>query len=110
MSLHSSKEQIDVALKTHVASVYFMCFRCFRVMLQMFYVHVIKVDRLHMLQRLYTYVSIVCSKYFICFRRMLQVFHVDVAYISKCFRCFHKYIAIVSSDICNSYTRVFKFF
>jgi hypothetical protein len=51
-----------------------------------------------MLQWLYTYVLSVGFKYFICFRHMLQVFHLDVAkvdldiaYICKCFKCFHMY-------------------
>jgi hypothetical protein len=48
------------------------------------------------------YVLSVGSKCFICFRRMLQVFHLDVAkvdldvaYICKCFKCFHTYVASV---------------
>jgi len=56
---------------------------------------------LHVLQWLCTHVSSVC---FICFGRLLQVFHLgiakvelDVAYICKCFRCFHTYVASVSS-------------
>jgi hypothetical protein len=44
-SLYSSKQQGDIALKPHVASVYFKCFRCFRGMLQVFYMDVAKVDR-----------------------------------------------------------------
>jgi hypothetical protein len=34
ISLHSLKQQEDVALKPHVASVCFKCFRCFIWMLQ----------------------------------------------------------------------------
>jgi hypothetical protein len=56
-------------------------------MLQVIHIGVTKVDRdvvkvylrmLHMLQWLYTYVSIVCSKCFIYIRPMLQVFHPHV--------------------------------
>jgi hypothetical protein len=43
-SLHSLKQQGDVRLKTHVTSVYFKCFRCFRGILQVFYTDVAKVD------------------------------------------------------------------
>jgi hypothetical protein len=39
--LHSSKEQGDIALKAHVAS---LCFKCFKGMLQAFYIDVAKVD------------------------------------------------------------------
>jgi hypothetical protein len=45
---------------------YFKCFICFRLMLQMFYLDVSKVDRvLHMLQWLYTHILNACFK--ICF-------------------------------------------
>jgi hypothetical protein len=41
-SLHSSKQQDDIALKAHIASA---CFKCFRGMLQVYYIDVAKVDR-----------------------------------------------------------------
>jgi hypothetical protein len=41
MSLHSPKQQGDVELKSHVASIYF---KCFRGMLQVFLMDVAKVD------------------------------------------------------------------
>ena len=44
-SFHSPKQQGDVVLKVHVASVCFKCFRCFIWMLQVFYLDVAKVDR-----------------------------------------------------------------
>ena len=44
MSLHSVEQQGDVALKAHVARVYFNCFRCFRGMLQVFHMDVAKID------------------------------------------------------------------
>jgi len=40
--LLSSKEMF--AMKLHVASVYFVCFKCFRGMLKVFHMDVIKVD------------------------------------------------------------------
>jgi hypothetical protein len=40
----SSKQQRDVALKAHVASVRFKCCRCFRGMFQVFHMDVAKVD------------------------------------------------------------------
>jgi hypothetical protein len=43
--LFSSKQQVDVHLKAHVASVCFKCFSCFRGMLQVFHMDVAKVDR-----------------------------------------------------------------
>jgi len=41
--LLSSKEMF--AMKLHVASVYFVCFKCFRGMFQMLHIDVVKVDR-----------------------------------------------------------------
>jgi hypothetical protein len=41
-SLHSSKQQDNVALKAHIASVYFKCFRLFGGELQVFYINVEK--------------------------------------------------------------------
>jgi hypothetical protein len=65
-------------------------------MLQVFCIDVANViGMLHMLQQLYTYVSSVGTKYFIYFKRILQVFHLDVAYICKCYKCFHMYVASV---------------
>jgi hypothetical protein len=95
-SLYSPKQQGDIALKSAC------CKRMFQVF-QIFQLYVIKIEMLHMLKRLYMYVLSVCSKRFICFRRMLQLFHLDVAkldwdvaYICKCFMCFHMYVASVS--------------
>jgi hypothetical protein len=75
--IHSPKQQRDVALKLHVASVYFKCFKYFRGMLQVFYIDVVKVDR--DVAHVAMVFSSVCPKYFICFRCMLQVFYLDVA-------------------------------
>ena len=57
-----------------VSDVSEICCKCFIWILQRY------IQMLHMLQWLYTYVAIVCSKCFICFRRILQVFYLDVAY------------------------------
>jgi hypothetical protein len=43
-SLNLSKQQGDIMLKVHVASVCFKCFSCFGCMLQVFYLDVTKVD------------------------------------------------------------------
>jgi hypothetical protein len=64
--IHSPKQQGDVALKLHVASV---CFNCFRGMLQVFYIDVAKVDR--DVAHVTIVFSSVCLKCFICFRHML---------------------------------------
>jgi hypothetical protein len=66
-----------VALKPHVASVYFKCFKCFRGMLQVFYIDVAKVDQdvVHVAMVF----SSVCPTCFICFRHLLQVFYLGVA-------------------------------
>jgi hypothetical protein len=44
-SLHSPKQQGDVALKAHVMGVHFKCLRSFRGMLQVFHTNVAKVDQ-----------------------------------------------------------------
>jgi hypothetical protein len=77
MRIHSPKQQGDVALKLHVASIYFKCFKCFRGMLQIFYIDVAKVDR--DVAHVAMVFSSVCPKCFICFRHMLQVFPLDAA-------------------------------
>jgi hypothetical protein len=98
MSLHSSKQQVDIALESVCCKI---CFKCFRSVLQVLHIDVTKVDRdvAHVAIWLYTYVSSVGSKCFICFRHMLQIFYLDIAkvdldfaYICKCFKCFHTYV------------------
>jgi hypothetical protein len=90
--------QGDVALKLYVASVYFKCFRCFRGMLQVFYMGIAIVDR--DVAHVAIVVYICCKRLFqlfhlfficmlhmclfrcyICFTHMLQVFYLDVAYV-----------------------------
>jgi hypothetical protein len=88
-SLDSSKQRVDVALKSaHVASI---CFKCFRGMLQVFHMDVCN-GYTHMLQASVLNVSFVFSDvclqvclsgYCICFTHMLHVFYLDVAYILK---------------------------
>jgi len=60
---------------------------------------------LHILQRLYTYVSSVCSDCFICFRHMLQVFHLDVAKVDLD----AVYICMVAS-VCLRFKHMFLLF
>jgi hypothetical protein len=45
MRIYSSKQQEDVVMILHVASVYFNCFKYFRDTLPVFYIDVAKVDR-----------------------------------------------------------------
>jgi hypothetical protein len=81
--IHPHKQQGHVALKMHVARVCFKYFNCFRGMLQVFYTHVAKVDRvLHMLQWLYTYVASSYSQCFIYFFDVrCKYVYLDVAYV-----------------------------
>jgi hypothetical protein len=127
MSLHSFEQQGDIALKAHVASI---CFKCFRGMLQVFHACVAKVDwdvamvvhicckLLFLMFHLFfpdvcckcvyldvAYVSHICCKCFIwmllCFTMVFKCFYVCFASVSyawfKCFICLHKYVACVVS-------------
>jgi hypothetical protein len=95
-SVHSSKQQGDIVLKTYVASVCFKCFICFRGMLQLFYGDVAKVDQdvAHVWMGVHVYCKLLFPmfhlffmlqmclfEYCICFTHMLQVFYLDVAYV-----------------------------
>jgi hypothetical protein len=88
MSLHSPKKQEDVALKAHVASV---CFKCFRCMLQVFHTNVAKVDWgccngcIRTLQVSVPNVSFVFSD--VCCKCVL----------SRCCICVHTYVVSVLS-------------
>jgi hypothetical protein len=97
MNLHSPKPQGDVCAKKHMLQLYISSVSgVSKVCYKVFCIDVANViGMLHMLQQLYTYVSSVDTKCFICFRRILKVFHLDVAYICKCYRCFHTYVASV---------------
>jgi hypothetical protein len=72
-SLHSAEQQGDVALKVHVARV---CFSCFRDMLQVFHMNVVKIDR---------DVAHVAMVVHVCCKRPFQMFHL----------LFHMYVASV---------------
>jgi hypothetical protein len=64
----------------HVSSVCFKCFTCFRLILQVFYLDVAKVD----LDVVYVAMTIHA-----CFKRMFQVFHLFQTYVgSISFGCF----------------------
>jgi hypothetical protein len=73
---------------------------------------------LHMLQGIYTYVSIVCFKCFICFKHMLQVFHwvlqnwIGMLHIyASVSGVFIHILQMFYLDVCIGYTRVyFQFF
>jgi hypothetical protein len=89
------------ALKEHVANV---CFKCFKDMLQAFYIDAAKVDRdIAKVDRDVAHVAIAkytCCKCYRCFRRMLQIFHLDVLKINLG-------VAHVAMTI---YTRMFQVF
>jgi hypothetical protein len=67
------------ALKLHVLSVYFMCFKCFKRYIASVLIDVVKVNR--DVTHVAMVFSSVCPKCFICFRHVLQVFHLDVVKI-----------------------------
>ena len=79
-------------LKTHIASVCFTCFGCFRGMLQLFYTNVAKVDQ--NVAYVAMVVHICCKGLFpmfhLCFwTYVISVFYLDVAYVSHiCCKCF----------------------
>jgi hypothetical protein len=70
MSLKSSEQQVDVALKTYVANICFKRFRCFRGMLQVFHKNIVKVDQD------IAYVAMVVH---ICCKRLFPMFHENVS-------------------------------
>jgi hypothetical protein len=77
-------------MKTHVASVCFKCFICFRVMLQVFQMNVAKVDR---------DVAYVAMVVHICCKGLFLMFH--RTYVANVFICmlhmFHTYVTSVLS-------------
>jgi hypothetical protein len=111
-------------LKAHIASV---CFKCFRCILQVFHMHVVKVDlyvayvamTIHvcckrLFQMFYLFSDVCCKCVYMdiaCISHlyMLQMFYLDVAYVLQCdwllsvFRCFCKFfnrMFHLSSDVC----------
>jgi hypothetical protein len=104
-------------LKEHVANICFECFRCFKGMLQLFYIDVAKVDWD------VAYVAIVvhvCCKGLlpmfhlclsgccICFTHMLHVFYLDVAYVCKGFEVFLGVFFKVSEACCKCAFQMFQ--
>jgi hypothetical protein len=71
--LHSSKQQGDITLKVHVASI---CFKCFRDMLQVLQMDIAKVDQD------VAYVAMVVQ---VCRNGLFPMFHL----------CFQTYVASV---------------
>jgi hypothetical protein len=61
-------------VKTHVVSIHFKCFRCFRGMLQVFQINVAKVDQ---------DVAYIAMAVHVCCKRLFLMFHL----------CFHTYVA-----------------
>jgi hypothetical protein len=97
------KQQGDVALQEHVASLCFKYFICFICMLQVFHMDVTKVDR----DVAFAYVAMIvhaccklrlCSQCFICFQ----------TYVASVFICvlFQTYVASVLSECCICFTMV----
>jgi hypothetical protein len=67
-SIRVSSSVAYVAMAIHV------CFKCFRLMLQLFHLNIAKVD----LDIAYVVMAIhACFKCFVCFRCMLQMFQLD---------------------------------
>jgi hypothetical protein len=77
-------------LKTHVVSVYFKCFRCFKDMLQVFCMDVAKVDR---------DVAYVAMVVHVCCKRLFPMFYLFIDVCCKCvylmLHMFHTYVASV---------------
>jgi hypothetical protein len=99
----SFKQQRDVALKEHVAIIHFKCFKC---ILQVFYMNVTKVDR----------DVVFVGMVYTC---MLQAFIPDVSsvfqtYVSSVFiwmlHMFHIYVASVLFRCCECFAMGFKCF
>jgi hypothetical protein len=91
------RDVAHVAMKKYACcKPMFKCFRCFRRMLQMFYLDVSKVDLgiAHVAMAIHA-----CFKYFICFRRMLQMFHLDVSKLIWCCTCCYGYTHMFEAHV-----------
>jgi hypothetical protein len=93
MILYSFKQQGDIALKAHVASICFKCFRCFSGMLQVFHADVAKVDR--DVAHVAIVVHVCCKLLFAPFHLFFfpnvrcKCVYLDVAYVLHiCCKCF----------------------
>ena len=120
--LDVAKVYIDVAcvcwLYTHVSSVYFKCFICFRRMLQVFYLDVTKVDLNVAKVDLYVaytcmlqvYVSSILGVSYVCCKRFIWILHMFCngysathvfswcfRRILKVFQLFRTYVVSISS-------------
>jgi hypothetical protein len=89
-SIH--KQQGDVALKGHVASLCFERFRCFIGMLQVFHMYVVKVDRD------IAYVTMVVH---VCCKILFPVFH--RFFSDVCCTCVYLNVAYVSHICCKCF-------
>jgi hypothetical protein len=102
MRIYSPKQQGDVALKLHVAKVYFKFFKCLEVYCNVFYIDVVKVDcDVAYIAMIF---SGVCPNCFMCYRHVLQMFHLDVTkedmnVTSVCFRCFIRTLQVFYLDV-----------
>jgi hypothetical protein len=93
---HSSKKQVDVTLKTHVARV---CFKCFRGMSQVLYIDVVKVDR----DIAHVIMAIFLKKYCNGYTRMFQMNILNVlSVLNICCKCF--YLDVAKEDLDVVYT------
>jgi hypothetical protein len=96
ITFHSPKQQEDVALKAHIASICFKCFRCF-----ILHVDVAKVDRD------IAYVASVYFKFFIYFFILCcQYVYLDVAYVSHIY--WKRFICMLHM-LCNGFSSVSVF-
>jgi hypothetical protein len=94
-------------LKIHFVSVCIKCFGCFRGMLELFQMNVVKVDQnIVYIAMLYTYVTEVCSKCFICvFGRIIASVFIWMLHT------FHTYIVSILSGYCVQwFSSVFHMF
>jgi hypothetical protein len=63
---HIDVAYVAMTIIMYVSSVYFKCFSCFRLMLQVFYLNITKID----LDIIYVAMTL-----YACFKRMFKVFY-----------------------------------
>jgi hypothetical protein len=103
-SLYSSKQQGDIALKAHVPSLRFKCFRCFIWTLHVFHLNVAKVDRYvaHVEMAIHVCCNFMFQTFQLFFRSMLQVYVSAVSEI--CCKWFYlnvAYVAVATHVCCK---------
>jgi hypothetical protein len=108
-SLHSPRQQGDVALKAHVASVCFKCFRYFRGMLQVFHTDIAKVDQNVACVAMIVHVCCKClqtyvASVFICMLHMSS--HICANVLYACCVCL-QYFSSVFRCSCKCFRRMF---